>query len=664
MSLWSERILSEFPPDLARFWVAADPDAVLLDERILAQLRERGFEVMPFDDPVIFRADYEERWRGVWDRGEQTPAQALVLAHPSSDTAGLPWDYQRQARAVQLSLANLFPRLSYGVVRQIAVEHRDALYAAHRQHAAQSLGEAATKEFVLTHIFRIGPHLILRVEDLWRELLRLHYRGAALPAALADHVEAVLSTNALFDGLPVSGLFASRAMLLRVVQEAWERFVADLGIIGRRIAEPGDSQPREEIRIPFEHPDIRALVDSMFMDGMLHPVSATWIPDDVPDWVRVGMVKDPLAKRNLVRDGLDRLLQTIPAVDASHAEWGTFAQSLGEILCRLRNLEAAHAQGLRDRLNKLNAASDAALIAWLRRHYADLPSLPPARGPVMLHQVPRFLAIRYGAGGQRVALLVLDGLALDQWVQIREHCTEQAPYLHFDEATCFAWLPTLTSVSRQALFSGLRPREFSDSIETTSVEPRLWSRFWQDQGLRPSEIVYQGGIRRTDDLDGLFALVSNPGIKVAGIVVNTVDDFVHGAVLGKRGITSQIESWCMSGFFERILGELLGLGFKVYLTADHGNADAAGVGRPNQGLAAEARGERVRVYRSVQVLDHSAKQLPGAFSLEIPALPPDYLPLFAGGRDAFVTAGEPLVAHGGVCVEELIVPFVSVSDSS
>lgn len=37
------------------------------------------------------------------------------------------------------------------------------------------------------------------------------------------------------------------------------------------------------------------------------------------------------------------------------------------------------------------------------------------------------------------------------------------------------------------------------------------------------------------------------------------------------------------------------------------------------------------------------------------------MPLFAGGRTAFVTDGEQVVVHGGISVEELIVPFVKVN---
>ena len=112
MSLWIERILGEFPAEIARLWIAADPDDVLLDERILPVLRERGFAVLPFEDPVAFRVEYEEGYREAWDRGGQGASQALVLHLRSTLTDDLPWDYVRQARIVRLSLADLFPKFS------------------------------------------------------------------------------------------------------------------------------------------------------------------------------------------------------------------------------------------------------------------------------------------------------------------------------------------------------------------------------------------------------------------------------------------------------------------------------------------------------------------------------------------------------------------------
>jgi hypothetical protein len=132
-------------------------------------------------------------------------------------------------------------------------------------------------------------------------------------------------------------------------------------------------------------------------------------------------------------------------------------------------------------------------------------------------------------------------------------------------------------------------------------------------------------------------------------------------VLGKRGIAAQIDSWCETGFVERLFSKLHSNGFSIYLTADHGNVDAVGQGRPKQGVAAETRGERVRTYRSETLAADSAVSCPDSFRLSVAGLPEDFLPLFAGGRTAFMTLGEQAVVHGGIAIEELVVPFIKIN---
>lgn len=91
MTSWTERILQAFPEDLSPFWIASDPDNLLLDERILQVLRDRGFEVLPFEDPIAFRVEYEERYRAAWDNGALGTCKALVLQFPGTDLSILPW---------------------------------------------------------------------------------------------------------------------------------------------------------------------------------------------------------------------------------------------------------------------------------------------------------------------------------------------------------------------------------------------------------------------------------------------------------------------------------------------------------------------------------------------------------------------------------------------
>ena len=102
-------------------------------------------------------------------------------------------------------------------------------------------------------------------------------------------------------------------------------------------------------------------------------------------------------------------------------------------------------------------------------------------------------------------------------------------------------------------------------------------------------------------------------------------------------------------------------GFHIYLTADHGNVEAVGQGRPNQGVASELRGERVRTYRSETLAAESAAANQNTYRLDVAGLPANFMTLFAGGRAAFMQQGEPAVVHGGISVEELLVPFVKIS---
>lgn len=661
MSLWIERILKEFPAELTRLWIVADPDDVLLDEQVLAGLRARGFDVLPFEDSIVFRTEYEERYRAEWDQGKAGPASSLVLHLRGANIADLPWDYRRQARTVSLSLADLFPKLSYPVVRQLGAEYLEQLFEAQAKHAVQTSGEAATKEFVLMHIFRISPHLLSRPEDLWRELLRLHYRDGELPSVLATHVANILSNNEAFKGLPLAELFSSKSVLLRIVQEAWYRYLAQRGVAGIRTGEPTPQDYVANATVPFEHPDVWVIIDSMFLEGTLHPLAVQGVPVNIPEWAKVGIVQDPAAMRNLVLEGLKSLMQAMPTIDSSHRDWAHLSRRMGEVLARFQGLDAARADGIKENVTELQTIADARLREWVTKHYADLSSLPVAKGPVMVHHVPRFLSMRRSAGENKIALLVFDGLAVDQWIHLRERLIKQSPKLAFEENACFAWLPTLTSVSRQALFSGLKPREFADTIETTASEPAQWLRFWQDQGLRANEVLYRKGLKRRDQLDELEAAVANSSLKVVGIVVDMVDEIVHGATLGKSGIAGQIAKWCESGFVDRLFSLLLDKGFHIYLTSDHGNVDAVGQGRLNQGVTSDLRGERVRTYRTETLAAESAATNANTYRLDTAGLPANFLPLFSGGRTAFVPQDEQVVVHGGLSVEELLVPFVRIS---
>jgi len=670
MSQWIERILNRFTADLDRLWVACDPDDVLLDERLLAALRSRGFELMLYEDPFVFRTEFEERYRTAWDRGESGPTASLIVHWRGADASELPWDIGHYGRVVSLGLAQLFPRLAYNVVKQVEPEHLAALLDAHDTELQGVRGENESKDFILERVYQLAPRSSIRTEsDFWRDVLRMHFANRSLPLMFAQHAAGIIKSKGLFAEQPVATWLASRSALLRVVQDSWHRYLSNLGMDGSRIGEPASPDYIEKIDIPFDHSDVQSIVDSMFLNGSLHPLAVQSVPAGVPSWIKAGIVQDPAARSALVKKGIAKLIEAIPTSADTHKAWGEFAKQYGEILARVHDLGNAHRDiysadvmtAVQSLVETLQDQSDQHLQAWIAaKHYADLSTLSFHNGPVMVHRIPDYLSSRRKViGAEKIALLVFDGLALDQWVQIRERLVETTKRFAFDEGTSFAWLPTVTSVSRQAIFSGRKPREFEESIGHTNKEEYLWKAYWQEQGVRPGAIMYQRSLRNVEQLDAVEAALEERRPKIVGLVIDEVDDRIHKE-RSKQDVALWISNWLKTGFVERLFAMLLDKGFHIYLTADHGNVEAVGMGRPTQGDIPETRGERVRVYRSESLLADSVATYSNTVKLDIAGLPANFMPLFAGGRTAFVTEGEQVVVHGGISVEELIVPFVKV----
>ena len=415
-------------------------------------------------------------------------------------------------------------------------------------------------------------------------------------------------------------------------------------------------------------------IDNLFVEGMLHPVSHRSGHALRGEWASVGIRIDPEADRlHRLRRLAEAVRTTIPESDAHHRDWLAFAYrwaELGVLLSETASAARAGSGSPTTESCSARAASNApiadlrtdvdrAFLAWIERRYAGLHNQPPAP-PVMVHHLPRFLARRLADDPRgKVALVVVDGLALDQWIVLRDALAIQRPALRFREGAAFAWAPTITSVSRQAIFAGTPPLHFPASILTTAREAPRWTRFWADQGLAVRETGYAKGLG--DGLpEGVRELVSRPAMRALGLVVDKVDKIMHGMALGAAGMHNQVRQWAGEGFMAGLLDALLDGGFAVFLTSDHGNVEAEGRGRPAEGAIAEVRGERARIYPDPVLRSRVKEGFPDAIEWPSVGLPEDCLALLAPGRTAFVREGERIVGHGGVSLEEVVVPMVEI----
>ncbi|NLZ63457.1 MAG: BREX-3 system phosphatase PglZ, partial [Lentisphaerae bacterium] len=311
-----------------------------------------------------------------------------------------------------------------------------------------------------------------------------------------------------------------------------------------------------------------------------------------------------------------------------------------------------------DRFIEAGNTFNAVFAQWLEQHYSSLINLPPAN-LAMLHHLPHYLARTIeDSKSSRVAVIVVDGLALDQWITIRQVLQKQDSSLLIRESATLAWIPTMTSVSRQSIFAGKSPFFFPKSIHTTDSEAKLWKLFWEDCGLSPWDVIYQRNLGDGDAAGILESLISPEKTRVIGLVIDKVDKIMHGMQLGSAGMHNQIKQWCHAGFLSALVNQLLDYSCEVWLTSDHGNIQCEGKGCPSEGVIAETRSERARVYPTPELRAQVTENFPFAKEWEPVGLPADYFPLLAGGRDAFVTQGDTIVGHGSIAIEEVIVPLV------
>ena len=663
MSSWYDQILREFTPDVARLTLVADPDGLLLEEGILAAIRERGFELLPFEDHIAFRYAYESRFRSRWDQGKQTDL-VVVLRSAVSDLGSLPYDLLQSGRQLSFSLGEIFPKLSYPVLMALDRGELDALYKAQKQHAPDVLGENATKEFVLHHVFGIAPEFIRKPSDLLHVLLRRHYREQRIPALLDERFVQILRQRNDFEEWPLETISPDREAFLTFLQERWPIFLdrsakrAGLHVrehessYGFEIPGPSD--------LPFDHSDIRVYMDNLFLEGLLRAITHPQAESLSKMWFAIGIRMDKQADRTRRVAGLlNAIAASIPKEDARHDDWFSFAKTWAELVSLALESDATLPEATRQKMAALQTRIDAALVPWLAKRYAGLINLPPVP-PVMPHHIPRFLSRHIAdAKEHKVAFVLVDGLSLDQWLVIRKELIKQDLEFQFRENAVFAWIPTITSVSRQAAFAGKPPVYFPNSIHTTSREPALWTQFWVEQGLTPQEVTYAKGLG-DGVLDNVEEMIARPKTRVIGLVVDTVDKIMHGMALGAAGMHNQVRQWAGQPFMAKLLDLFLTNGFHIYLTSDHGNIEAVGCGRPAEGSVADLRGERVRIYPSSLLRSQIKKRFPDALEWSPVGLPEDYLPLLAPSRSAFVRETERLVGHGGVSLEELIVPFVQI----
>ena len=633
MSSWHDLILDKIVREESQLVVVCDPDGLLQEETLLMSLRKEGYNVMLYGDPVAFRFLYESEYRQKWDRGETTKTRILLL-NKDQHCGIVPYDILQKGSVVSIGIPSIFPKLSYPITEKVEKSYFEELYAAYSKYDGEPLGDKETIEFILENVYCIVIPLIKSDRDLFRILFRIHYKEMDIPDVLTRYLMNTLKKIPALKKWEFETLF-DREKFFQLIQVKWLDFLAALSSGGT-------------IEIPFDEKEIRGYIEDLFLEGILTPAQVSGY-GGLPKWTHVGIVVDP-SKDTRMR--LSRLLIKIEeklGKASKYRDWQEIGRLWAEGLY-FRYKLGREIPGDLTHFVQVHSKLELLFKEWLLVNFGALCNLPYRPTPVMVHHIPHYIASEIK---EKIAFIVIDGLALDQWLVIRE---ELDGFL-LEEHVVYSWVPTLTSVSRRSLFAGDPPHYFAAMSSDTNDEPN-WVRFWQDNQYPAERIYYKRGLKLIDR-EEVDDIVGDPKKNILGLVVNTVDDFIHAAQMGTFEIHQAVRTWVQQGYLKQLIEKLLDRGFDVYISSDHGNVYATGKGIPKEGVLVERKGNRARVYSEMDFLMKTVKKFKSVVWPE-EYFTPGYSVLLADGLSAFARDGEKITAHGGISLEEVLVPFVRV----
>jgi len=633
---WRDKIVEEIK-NKDGIILAIDPNSIVsFDDVLLKKINYFEFETIPFSDSISLRYFIENK---ILESSSVT--KVLIIYNNDSNHAEseIPYDILQtcynNGNIIYVNVEEIFPHLSSNIVEKLNSKFFDQLFnACNAIHEKKN--EKETKEFILEKIFNISSKTFSNTpSSLILNLLNLHFKGNELPKVLSNYLIDITQKNQIFAAWPIGKIIKDKQDFFEFLQKEWENTVHN-----KRIE-----------NVPFDDEMISNHLDNLFFEGYLTQIDSQ--VEGLPEWMKIGIKnydkKIQILQYNehakMVEKEIGRLEN-----ESNFADWQKFSLNWAN-LCNKEYLLNENS------VKKISEQIDDKFSKWVENKYRLLRNLA-SELPIMVHQIFDYLIKQRQKSNSKIALVVLDGMSLAQWFLIKEKMGQIKPKIKEKTNTCFAWIPTVTSISRQSIFAGLEPYYFKDFLLTTKKEEVHWKIKWSnDTNVRKDDIFYKTNTKVWNHID--YEDIPIDSNQILGIVINTIDEKMHSASGGTKDLLGQIQDWTINSKFFDFIEKLIKSGFEVYLTSDHGNIEAKGIGEP-KGDFSQERGRRVRIYSNEESLNNASKKINESKIWWPNMAGSEHHFLLALDKKAFSKENELVVTHGGTSIEEVIVPFVKL----
>jgi CheY-like chemotaxis protein len=306
--------------------------------------------------------------------------------------------------------------------------------------------------------------------------------------------------------------------------------------------------------------------------------------------------------------------------------------------------------------------------------------------PIMSHTLFRELVAPEISKAQPTLLVVVDNLRYDQWKAFEPILNTH--YKKEKEVPFVSILPTATQYARNAIFSGLMPSDME------KLHPQYWKNDTDEGGknlhendflkaqLKRLGLNIKHEYHKITSLRGGKKLADNfrsqKDNDLTVVVYNFVDmlshaktemDVVKELASDDKAYRSLTVSWFKNSPLLDIIQQSQRLGFKLIITTDHGTINVKHpskvVGDKNTSLNLRYKTGRSLTYEKKDVLaakDPKSIHLPVInMSSSFIFAKTDLFFAYPNNYNHYVSYFRNTYQHGGVSLEEMIIPFAVMS---
>ena len=346
-------------------------------------------------------------------------------------------------------------------------------------------------------------------------------------------------------------------------------------------------------------------------------------------------------------------------------------------------LENADVQ-MREMLKSQKEEANSMFGRFVKKSYMEWMALPREERPLMSNDLFRDRIFPLLDNGEKVFFIIIDNFRYDQWRVLAE---EIGSDFAIEEELYTSILPTATQYARNAIFSGLMPRQIKDMF------PDLWVDEEDEEGknLNEEELIATqiARYRRKDTFSYCKVLTSAAADKyvdsinslakndVNVLVINFIDMLSHARTeslmvrelaANEAAYRSITLSWLRHSAIKRLFSYLADNKYTVVITTDHGSIQ---VDTPTKVVGDKNTNTNLR-YKLGKALNYNGKDVfeikePAKAFLPAPNLSTSYI--FATGSNFFaypnnynyyVQYYKDTFQHGGISMEEMLIPLIKL----